>query len=96
MERKQRLKRSLVPDEDGFIEARPRSKKKRKDVEKRGTGHIFELLINISFLIHFYILYSGDSRSRTKKKKGELKNFYRFQMRNEKVLKITIFLFNIY
>ena len=65
--------------------------KEKERCWKKRNWLYFELLVNISFLIHFHILSSGDSRSRTKKKKGELKNFYRFQMRNEKVLKIKLF-----
>ena len=71
-ERKAREKRSREADEDGFIQVKPRNKKRRKDKDgdknKRGTG---------------------DIRSRGQKKKGgELKNFYRFQMREEKVRKL--------
>jgi ribosomal RNA-processing protein 7 len=67
-ERKLREKRSREADEDGFIQVKPRGKKKRKEGDKRGTG---------------------DTRSRNKKKKtGELQNFYRFQMRDQKVKKL--------
>lgn len=82
-ERKLRDKRSREADEDGFILVKQRGKKKRRDADtsKRGTGAPRSRGGNSGV---------GDEMDGKNKKKGtgQLQNFYRFQIREQKSKKL--------